>query len=191
MASKYKGRRLTCLLLASCAAPTGRESLVLGALSIIASTPVLLCWCWGTNIAVLLDCSKSSRQCSLPYLLYFTYLQRKRSYSQRLTEEPLRKFSSPRGSLRVFTVTGRTYADSKVHTRTPRLPLIPLASIDAWVHSTQTRPSAARKRRSPTGGLSLNRPVSKWKRWQFSSPQIQRAVARGHDRLRWLTSSVP
>ena len=44
------------------------ESLVLGALS---SSPVhrALVLVLGTNIAVLLDCSKSSRQCSLPYLL--------------------------------------------------------------------------------------------------------------------------
>jgi hypothetical protein len=44
------------------------ESLVLGALS---SSPVhrALVLVLGTSIAVLLDCSKSSRQCSLPYLL--------------------------------------------------------------------------------------------------------------------------
>ena len=57
---------------ARCAAPTGRhESLVLGALS---SSPVhrALVLVLGTNIAVLLDCSKSSRQCSLPYLLLTT-----------------------------------------------------------------------------------------------------------------------
>ena len=47
------------------------ESLVLGALS---SSPVhrALVLILGTNIAVLLDCSKSSRQCSLPSFL--TYL---------------------------------------------------------------------------------------------------------------------
>ena len=47
------------------------ESLVLGALS---SSPVhrALVLVLETNIAVLLDCSKTSRQCSLPYLL--TYL---------------------------------------------------------------------------------------------------------------------
>ena len=47
------------------------ESLVLGALS---SSPVhrALVLVLGTNIAVLLNCSKSSRQCSLTYLL--TYL---------------------------------------------------------------------------------------------------------------------
>ena len=46
------------------------ESLVLGALS---SSPVhrALVLVLGTNIAVLLDCSKSSRQCSLPYLLTY------------------------------------------------------------------------------------------------------------------------
>ena len=50
------------------------ESLVLGALSslepltfIIASTALVLVL--GTNIAVLLGCSKSSRQCDLYYLL--------------------------------------------------------------------------------------------------------------------------
>ena len=56
---------------ASFAAPTGRVPVVLGALS---SSPVhrALVLVLGTNIAVLLDCSKSSRQCSLYYLL--TYL---------------------------------------------------------------------------------------------------------------------
>ena len=54
---------------ASCAAPTGRVPGLIGALS---SSPVhrALVLVLGTNIAVLLDCSKSSRQCSLPYLLY-------------------------------------------------------------------------------------------------------------------------
>ena len=66
-------RRSTCLLLL--AVQRRRvESLVLGALS---SSPVhrALVLVLGTNIAVLLDCSKSSRQCSLPYLL--TYLGRR------------------------------------------------------------------------------------------------------------------
>ena len=61
------GRWLTCVLLR--AVQRRRvESLVLGALS---SSPVhrALVLVLGTNIAVLLDCSKSSRQCSLPYLL--------------------------------------------------------------------------------------------------------------------------
>ena len=60
----------------SCAAPTGRVPGIRGAF-IIASTP---CSCvgaggdWGgTNIAVVLDCSKSSRQCSLPSLLTYTH----------------------------------------------------------------------------------------------------------------------
>ena len=55
---------------ASCAAPTGRVPGLRGA----SSSPVhrALVLVLGTNIAVLLDCSKSSRQCSLPYLL--TYL---------------------------------------------------------------------------------------------------------------------
>ena len=46
------------------------ESLVLGALS---SSPVHRAFVLvlGTNIAVLLDCSKSSRQCSLSYLLTY------------------------------------------------------------------------------------------------------------------------
>ena len=62
--------RSTCLLLP--AVQRRRvESLVLGAHS---SSPVhrALVLALGTNIAVLLDCSKSSRQCSLPSLL--TYL---------------------------------------------------------------------------------------------------------------------
>ena len=56
---------------ASCAAPTGRVPGLRGA----SSSPVhrALVLVLGTNIAVLLDCSKSSRQCSLPYLL--TYLK--------------------------------------------------------------------------------------------------------------------
>ena len=32
----------------------------------------------GTNIAVLLDCSKSSRQCSLPYLLTVSKKKKKK-----------------------------------------------------------------------------------------------------------------
>ena len=60
---------------ASCAAPTGRVPGLRGA----SSSPVhrALVLVLGTNIAVLLDCSKSSRQCSLPYLL--TYLLRSKS----------------------------------------------------------------------------------------------------------------
>ena len=68
---RIQARRLTCLLLR--AVQRRRvESLVLGALS---SSPVhrALVLVLGTNIAVLLDCSKSSRQCSLPSLL--TYLK--------------------------------------------------------------------------------------------------------------------
>ena len=64
---RIQARRSTCLLLL--AVQRRRvESLVLGALS---SSPVhrALVLVLGTNIAVLLDCSKSSRQCSLPYLL--------------------------------------------------------------------------------------------------------------------------
>ena len=55
---------------ASCAAPTGRVPGLRGA----SSSPVhrALVLVLGTNIAVLLDCSKSSRQCSLPYLLLLT-----------------------------------------------------------------------------------------------------------------------
>jgi hypothetical protein len=55
---------------ASCAAPTGRVPGLRGAYS---SSPVhrALVLVLGTNIAVLLDCSKSSRQCSLPYLLTY------------------------------------------------------------------------------------------------------------------------
>ena len=51
----------------SCAAPTGRVPGLRGA----SSSPVhrALVLVLGTDIAVLLDCSKSSRQCSLPYLL--------------------------------------------------------------------------------------------------------------------------
>ena len=67
---RIQARRSTCLLLL--AVQRRRvESLVLGALS---SSPVhrALVLVLGTNIAVLLDCSKSSRQCSLSYLL--TYL---------------------------------------------------------------------------------------------------------------------
>ena len=55
---------------ASCAAPTGRVPGLRGA----SSSPVhrALVLVLGTNIAVLLDCSKSSRQCSLPYLLTYS-----------------------------------------------------------------------------------------------------------------------
>ena len=66
---RLQARRSTCLLLP--AVQRRRvESLVLGALS---SSPVhrALVLVLGTNIAVLLDCSKSSRQCSLPYLLTY------------------------------------------------------------------------------------------------------------------------
>ena len=70
---RIQARRSTCLLLR--AVQRRRvESLVLGALS---SSPVhrALVLVLGTNIAVLLDCSKSSRQCSLSYLLtYVTYV---------------------------------------------------------------------------------------------------------------------
>ena len=59
---------------ASCAASTGRVPGLRGAF-IIASTPCSLVLVLGTNIAVLLDCSKSSRQCSLSYLL--TYEKKK------------------------------------------------------------------------------------------------------------------
>ena len=60
------------------------ESLVLGALS---SSPVhrALVLVLGTNIAVLLDCSKSSRQCSLPYLL--TTYEEEEEEDIRLREE--------------------------------------------------------------------------------------------------------
>ena len=56
---------------ASCAAPTGRVP-GLGGAFIIAST---LCSCVGIGDqqAVLLDCSKSSRQCSLPSSSLLTY----------------------------------------------------------------------------------------------------------------------
>ena len=66
---RIQARRSTCLLLR--AVQRRRvESLVLGALS---SSPVhrALVLVLGTNIAVLLDCSKSSRQCSLSYLLTY------------------------------------------------------------------------------------------------------------------------
>ena len=67
---RLQARRLTCLLLRALQRRRV-ESLVLGALS---SSPVdrALVLVLGTNIAVLLDCSKSSRQCSLPSFL--TYL---------------------------------------------------------------------------------------------------------------------
>ena len=67
---RLQARRSTCLLLRALQRRRV-ESLVLGALS---SSPVhrALVLVLGTNIAVLLDCSKSSRQCSLPSLL--TYL---------------------------------------------------------------------------------------------------------------------
>ena len=67
---RIQARRSTCLLLRALQRRRV-ESLVLGALS---SSPVhrALVLVLGTNIAVLLDCSKSSRQCSLYYLL--TYL---------------------------------------------------------------------------------------------------------------------
>ena len=70
--AKRSDSRSTCLLLL--AVQRRRvESLVLGALS---SSPVhlALVLVLGTNIVVLLDCSKSSRQCSLPSFL--TYLLR-------------------------------------------------------------------------------------------------------------------
>ena len=66
-----KARRSTCLLLLAVQRQRV-ESLVLGALS---SSPVhrALVLVLETNIAVLLDCSKSSRQCVafLPYLLTY------------------------------------------------------------------------------------------------------------------------
>ena len=75
---RIQARRLMCLLLvrALCSADARRGSRVpglRGALSHFTSphsTPitghrVLLCWCWEPNIAVLLGCSKSSRQCDL------------------------------------------------------------------------------------------------------------------------------
>ena len=67
---RIQARRSTCLLLRALQRRRV-ESLVLGAHS---SSPVhrALVLVLGTNIAVLLDCSKSSRQCSLYYLL--TYL---------------------------------------------------------------------------------------------------------------------
>ena len=67
---RIQARRSTCLLLRT-VQRRRVESLVLGALS---SSPVHRAFVLvlGTNIAVLLDCSKSSRQCSLSYLL--TYL---------------------------------------------------------------------------------------------------------------------
>jgi len=67
---RIQTRRSTCLLLL--AVQRRRvESLVLRALS---SSPVhrALVLVLGTNIAVLLDCSKSSRQCSLPSLLTYS-----------------------------------------------------------------------------------------------------------------------
>jgi hypothetical protein len=67
---RLQARRSTCLLLRALQRRRV-ESLVLGALS---SSPVhrALVLVLGTSIAVLLGCSKSSRQCSLSYLL--TYL---------------------------------------------------------------------------------------------------------------------
>jgi hypothetical protein len=67
---RLQARRSTCLLLRALQRRRV-ESLVIGALS---SSPVhrALVLVLGTNIAVLLDCSKSSWQCSLSYLL--TYL---------------------------------------------------------------------------------------------------------------------
>ena len=66
---RLQARRSTCLLLRALQRRRV-ESLVLGALS---SSPVhrALVLVLGTNIAVLLDCSKSSRQCSLPSLLRY------------------------------------------------------------------------------------------------------------------------
>jgi hypothetical protein len=60
------GRRVS--FTASCAAPTGRVP-GLGGAFIIATVHRALVLVLGTNIAVLLDCSKSSRQCSLPSFL--------------------------------------------------------------------------------------------------------------------------
>ena len=69
VAGRAKARRSTCLLLRAMQRRRV-ESLVLGALS---SSPVhrALVLVSGTNIAVLLCCSKSSRQCSLYYLLTY------------------------------------------------------------------------------------------------------------------------
>ena len=66
---RIQARRSTCLLLRTVQRRRA-ESLVLGAYHHRQYT-VLLCWYLGTNIAVLLDCSKSSRQCSLSYLLTY------------------------------------------------------------------------------------------------------------------------
>ena len=66
---RIQARRSTCLLLR--AVQRRRvESLVLGALS---SSPIHRALVLGTDIAVLLDCSKSSRQCSLSYFYLLTY----------------------------------------------------------------------------------------------------------------------
>ena len=68
---RIQARRLTCLLLRAMQRRRV-ESLVLGALS---SSPVhrALVLGVGTNIAVLLGCSKSSRQCNLSFLLTYFY----------------------------------------------------------------------------------------------------------------------
>jgi len=68
---RIQARRSTCLLLRT-VQRRRVESLVLGALS---SSPVHRAFVLvlGTNIAVLLDCSKSSRQCSL-FITYLKYL---------------------------------------------------------------------------------------------------------------------
>ena len=69
---KYEGPMVDVSFTASCAAPTGRVPGLRGA----SSSPVhrALVLVLGTNIAVLLDCSKSSRQCSLPYLLVVIHI---------------------------------------------------------------------------------------------------------------------
>ena len=79
---RLQARRSTCLLLRALQRRRV-ESLVLGALS---SSPVhrTLVLVLGTNIAVLLDCSKSSRQCSL-FLTYLLHME-----SQWGSSEPRR-----------------------------------------------------------------------------------------------------
>jgi hypothetical protein len=66
---RIQARRSTCLLLRTvCSVDGSSPSCGLGGVS---SSPVHRAFVLvlGTNIAVLLDCSKSSRQCSLSYLL--------------------------------------------------------------------------------------------------------------------------
>ena len=86
---------------AHCAASTGRVPGLGG----VSSSPVHRAFVLvlGTNIAVLLDCSKSSRQCSLPYLLT--------TEADMLAVERMRRPAAALGPNWLALMTGRAQED--------------------------------------------------------------------------------